>query len=312
MHTLATIFTYYLFSILLHSQNSKLDFIGFSFLIFSTFFFNDSTASFYILCFSIIFIYKFIILFKSYPKKFESFYYFFISPDLYFAKQEKYILENQYDTEEILFMPEIFNIRPSNEYKAKAIISWNLRNLYFSIISFIIISLVFYKSKSNINFIYLFTIFFVCRTISRSIEIGVAFFKDITDSKMKNPFLNSNNRIKLASKSYIEIIFNFATLNFLGTIIYNEFKHTYLKYCFEILNNNIPQLIFNFNNKTILFSDHISISDNPIDILLKSFGITTFTNASVTSLSGIIQIMTTLILVLFALAGYLNNKGDNK
>lgn len=279
MYILIGILTYFLFSMILHSQTSLTDLLSF---------YRD-------------------------PKTPNSLF-FLISPDLYFAKQGKYTLENKYDTEETLFIPEVFKIRPSREYKAKAITSWNSRNLYFSTISFIIISLIIYNFEFNIDFIYFFTTFFTYRAISRSSEIGIAFFYDITDSKIKNPFLNSNKRIKLASKSYIEIIFNFATLNFLGTFLYQYLnsKFEFLKSIFEIIGDNTPQLIFDISDNTIELTSNSIIKDNPIDIFLKSFGITTFTNATVTSLSGIIQIITTLILVLFALAGYLNNKGDNK
>ncbi|WP_291943395.1 hypothetical protein, partial [Cetobacterium sp.] len=183
-------FIYFLFSIILHSQTSLTNLVSF---------------------------------YKSYK---TSKLYIFISPDLYFAKQGKYILENKYDNNEVLFMPDIFNIRPSNEHKSNAIISWNSKNLIFSICSFIIISALSHIKLNNI-FLYFCTTFFAYRCLSRSFEIGSAFFKDITDSKMKNPFLNSNKRIILASKSYIEIIFNFATLNLLGAIISDKFNSTY-------------------------------------------------------------------------------------
>ncbi|MGL4867916.1 MAG: hypothetical protein ACRC4S_04555, partial [Cetobacterium sp.] len=64
-----------------------------------------------------------------------------------------------------------------------------------------------------------------------------------------------------------------------------------------------------------IYSIFINQNDVPIkswwDILLKSIGTTTITDVTLNSFFSIIQVFTTLILVFFGLAGYLNNKGDN-
>ncbi|MHA5060182.1 hypothetical protein [Cetobacterium somerae] len=137
--------------------------------------------------------------------------------------------------------------------------------------------------------------FITYRVISRAFEIIRAFYIDIIDSKKKNVFINSNQRIVLATKSYFEIILNFTTLNFLGTIIYKKFKYNYFVYFFELGSTSPRTSYLNLPSLSNIF--------------YKSFGITTFTDASINSIFGALQIITTLVLVLFALAGYLNNKG---
>lgn len=190
------------------------------------------------------------------------------------------------------------------EKKKEYIVCWNHKNFICSIVFFIISTIIcsnlifcyVYKAPTPFYCIYFFFCgFFFMRVISRSFEIGYAFFQDITDTRKKNPFLKSNKRIILATISYLEIIFNFASLNLLGLFIYKKFHY---KYClFFVEKGPISPTTLGLTLPDIM------------TIFYKNFGITTFTNASVNSIFGAIQIITTLILVLFALAGYLNNKG---
>lgn len=294
-----TIFLYFIFAFIFHLKEfiTFLDYFFLFSLIFLILLFLPNTL---FLLFVIILFCICIYISKNILLKNKLSIFLILSPDFIFANKTKDILTNQ------------SSYKSKDLRKASYVNLWNKYNLYYSIVFFVLIWWIYSSDILELEFWIGSTGFFLMRSLSRSIEIGVAFFKDITDSKRKNPFLNSNERIKLACKSYLEIIFNFATLNFLGTIVYKKIGYSYLKNCFEILENNNSLLTLNFNDNINFLINYININDNPSEIFLKSFGITTFTNATVTSLSGVIQIITTLILVLFALAGYLNNKGDNK
>lgn len=203
----------------------------------------------------------------------------------------------------------IFFSKSPNFSQFLAINYWNKLNLFFSIfftILAIVITYLFQEVFVNLNylyFIYLYFIYFyfICfRVFSRSVELIGAFFLDIIDLKTKNLFLNSNDRILLATRSYIEIIFNFTTLNYLASVMY---KNNYILY------ENIFTL-FKINPNIILNDTNIQMDF--IVIFIKSFAISTLSDATVDSLFSVLQVLTSLVLVLFALAGYLNNKGDNK
>lgn len=192
----------------------------------------------------------------------------------------------------------IFFSRSPNFSQFLAINYWNKLNFFFSILFTILaVTTIYLFQEAFFNLIYFY---FICfRVFSRSIELIGAFFLDIIDSKPKNIFLNSNDRIILATRSYIEIIFNFTALNYLASVMY---KNNYILY------KNIFTL-FRINPDKVLDSTNIQM--NPIIIFINSFGTATLSNATVDSFFSILQVLTSLVLVLFALAGYLNNKGDN-
>ncbi|WP_330111832.1 hypothetical protein VSU16_03555 [Cetobacterium somerae] len=222
--------------------------------------------------------------------------FFIISPDYFSAD----IIKNNIN---LICLKKNYK-RKVMEKKKEYLVCWNHRNLIWSIVFFLISTFIcsnlifcyIYKTSISTYYVYfLFCGFFFMRVISRSFEIGYAFFRDITDTSKKNPFLKSNKRIILATKSYLEIIFNFASLNLLALFIYKKFHYKY--YLFFVEKGPISPTTLGLTLQDIM------------TIFYKSFGITTFTNASINSIFGAIQIITTLILVLFALAGYLNNKG---
>lgn len=214
--------------------------------------------------------------------------YLFLSPDFFYAKH----IKNSFAYEK----------KRKNQYlrnKFKVISWWNISNLFISFVFFIITLFVYYFDITNKKLICIFLGFMLSRAFSRSIEIIIAFFFDIIDSKKKNKYLKSNRRIILSTRSYFEVILNFATLNFLGFWInkINNFSTSFLRYVITIF----P-----------LSKDKTPEDITPFFTLIKSFGTSTATSATVDSIFSVLQVITSLTIVLFALAGYLNNKGDNK
>lgn len=92
-------------------------------------------------------------------------------------------------------------------------------NHYNFVTSLVISCLVLLNICSDVSQVLLFL---AIRAISRSLEIGYAFYKDIFQGDKKSNLV-SDDRIKLAVKSYFEIIVNFATvyyfLDLFNTII---------------------------------------------------------------------------------------------
>ncbi|MGL5934316.1 MAG: hypothetical protein ACRCZI_01685 [Cetobacterium sp.] len=242
MYIFYSILTYYMFTMILHSEFS---------------------------------IYKPSLINSNRKNCITNFFIFLISPDLYLATQKKSSIESKLK-------------------KVKLIKKWNNLNLWCGIVFFILNSVIFHFSNKDVEILKFLLAFFSFRTLSRSFEIGYAFFYDIIDSKKKNPYLKSNRRIILASKSYIEIIFNFANINLLAAFLYKENKSEFLKKVFSI------------------FETEKEMITSWWEILLKSIGTTTLTDVTLNSFFSMVQVFVTLILVLFGLAGYLNNKGDNR
>lgn len=202
----------------------------------------------------------------------------FLSPDFYFANK---------------FKPK------SSFFKREVIIKWNHLNFSFSLIIVVLLffcsDYMFPKLFLNKN-LYIF-ICFLCfiRIVSRSVEIILAFFNDIITSKnMSN--LSKFERIKLAVFSYFENILNF-------TIFY-LFSYNYFYY-YGIFSNTSPYLRSLFEElKTI------PPSNQPLNIIFfisKSFYISTGTNVGGINLFFALQILTSLTLVIFAVAGYLGD-----
>lgn len=86
---------------------------------------------------------------------------------------------------------------------------FNSFNLLVSIVMFLIFFVIKYCGY-KIHILLLFIIFLRC--FSRGIEIATAFYKDIIDSKTKSSGLVASDRIKLATKSLVEITLLFAAL----------------------------------------------------------------------------------------------------
>ncbi|WP_164091436.1 two pore domain potassium channel family protein [Poseidonibacter lekithochrous] len=144
----------------------------------------------------------------------------FLSPTFYFARQQSQSIENKYS-------------KKVKEYKkATAKKSYNL--IYFLISFTVIILLLFSDSQlfnvyitithSQLDLLckYLF-IPFTIYLFSRSIEIFYAFGKDAFDRLNKsrpNTALKFHERIKLALRSYIELIINYALLYYFITVVF--------------------------------------------------------------------------------------------
>lgn len=309
MYILIGIFFYYFFTFTFHYSSCKKRIKNSAFLIPVFSIFSIWIIHFYknisILYFSIS-LNVFIYLFSTYllsprnsnKSKCKFFLMLILSPDLLAATRAKSILKEIHKTS-------------SDFFKAKYILYWNYFNFCCGIIFYIILSIYVHLINSETIFIYnkyilyILFAFLVTRCYSRAFELIFAFYKDITDSKRKNPLLKSNRRISLATKSYVEVIFNFATVNFFAAFL-----------CYKDINLNLGNLFsiyYNspYDNAFDFLGTNSSINLNPFSILLRSFGNNTFTDVRLDSFFSVLQILTTLVLVLFALAGYLNNKGDN-
>ncbi|MGL5056536.1 MAG: hypothetical protein ACRC6A_04085 [Fusobacteriaceae bacterium] len=219
---------------------------------------------------------------------------FHLLPDFKFAKKEKAKVDNKNLLTHFKFKSRKKIIRLTQnqikvlQRKKNLIISWNLANFSFILIIFIIL-LIFptfniHKILHKYNdFIKLsIVLFFFIRTYSRSYEIIIAFFNDVTKNNPKNPLLTPPARVKLAIISLFETIFNFAVLDYL----------------FSKLGAN----------KKYFYSNLISENDQLPNSLISSFGMSTSTAATLKSFTSILQIITTLVIIIFALAVYLNSE----
>lgn len=150
----------------------------------------------------------------------------------------------------------------------------NAFNLIISIIFAFIICYSDIMIITNSNLFNIFKMFVLVRCISRSIEIVVAFYKDVVYKQRKSSSLKSGERITLAVKSYIDVIIMYGC-------VYDLFK------------------IFNCNN--IFYA------------LIRSFGISTFTEVEyngviLASLIISLQVLTSMVLVIFSLARYIGEE----
>lgn len=213
------------------------------------------------------------------------------------------------------FLAKVFKENLSKEEKTNLLKFWNKTNFGISIIFFILLipigSLNFEISSINLKKEYFFFLFCTTiwgiRCISRSFEIIIAFFKDIT-TEGSNSNLSKYDRIKLATVSYLEVILNFGALYFL---IFN-------------LNPNaldISNLILNGNKYSIdnnmIISTSTFYSNSIFSFTFSSFFISTGTKIVGINPLFILQLSTSLSLLIFAIAGYisdiknLSNQNDN-
>lgn len=122
----------------------------------------------------------------------------------------------------------------------------------------------------------LFRYFLFLRVISRSFEIMIAFYDDVIDDTKKSSSLKPNDRMKLAVRSYFEVII-------LNTLTYAMLK-----------NKNVSESVFTSIGvstfTSVEFCNRIRI-----DILLYNSFIA-------------LQLFTSLCLVSFALARYIGEK----
>ena len=202
----------------------------------------------------------------------------FLSPDFYFANQ---------------FKPK------SSFFKREAIIRWNHLNISFPLIIAILLffcsDYIFSKLFLNEKLYIFVSLFWFFRIRSRSIEIILAFFNDVITSKNTSK-LSKFERIKLAAFSYFENILNFA--------IFYLFSYNYFYY-YGIFSNTSPYLSSLFEELKTIYPPDQSL--NIIFFISKSFYISTGTNVGGLNLFFALQILTSLTLVIFAVAGYLGN-----
>jgi hypothetical protein len=119
--------------------------------------------------------------------------YILLFPDYLKSKYLKYLIKNKKSNDQQ-------NEAKKKEELGRFIKYSNYGNLLISIIIFII-TCVFYSQKY-----WLLLGFVFWRFVSRSLEIMIAFVKDVTSKSKKSSYLDKYDRIKLATTSYIEII----------------------------------------------------------------------------------------------------------
>lgn len=211
------------------------------------------------------------------------------------------------------FFAKHFKQNLSKNEKTCLLKFWNIGNLIISIIFFIFL---FFLEMSNsttspINLkpfsLFIFTLWLI-RCISRSLEIIVAFFKDIT-TKESSSTLTKSDRIKLATISYLEVIFNFGILYFILYILSSNIKVNSLY--LNLLISDIKNLILLGTSYTL--DENILTSINnyyPANIFyftFSSFFISTGTRVVGINPLFILQLSTSLSLVVFAIAGYISD-----
>jgi hypothetical protein len=121
---------------------------------------------------------------------------FFVSPGFWFARYFKKVLKQS---------------APDEQYKdllKRYIVKNNHYNIAISVALLFAVSISYYLFNGAT---YLLGVV-IYRFISRSVEIIVAFGKDVTSNKDKNSSLSKYDRIKLAIKSYFEVFVFSSTL----------------------------------------------------------------------------------------------------
>lgn len=210
--------------------------------------------------------------------------------------------------------------------RARLIKRWNKNNLLvsFALIfsSFILSFNNFFIPLTDINLIkdlklliFLILLIFI-RCFSRSYEIIRAFYKDVTNNKNLSK-LNKYRRIRLASISYLEVIFNFSTLYFLiflfveNTTPLPEISFFNMHSDLKIFVNDIPNLILKNEELKIIGSKIITTSTyyptNILYFILASFFISTGTRIIGINPFFLLQLATSLSLLIFAIAGYISD-----
>ncbi|MGL5051539.1 MAG: hypothetical protein ACRC6E_13065 [Fusobacteriaceae bacterium] len=186
--------------------------------------------------------------------------------------------------------------------KRNKIKEWNRNNIIFGASAGLVILLLEFSSINiprdswEMRFI---LVFWAYRTVSRSFEIIIAFYNDVTkDIGVNNSRLKKSERIKLATTSYFEVILNFGILY---CLIYNTAVGTPLFNFFKWICPDIKELIctteFTRNIATFIMSSVFTSTGTKI------VGINPFF---------ILQLLTSLCLIVFAIAGYMGDVKDKK
>lgn len=141
--------------------------------------------------------------------------------------------------------------------KGRIIESFNNMNV---IVSVLLAFLLFAFEYAFNGYIWLFTFIILIRVISRSLEIIIAFYKDVThkNEAMKKTNLNKYDRISLAVKSYLEMIITYA-------IAYSVIG----EYSIENI-ANISDSIKNFLDNLIVSVGTMTISDSNLTTYFNS------------------------------------------
>lgn len=188
---------------------------------------------------------------------------------------------------------------------------WNLGNFIISFSFFI--SLCFLSIKKDVHLLLFLSMFWIIRCVSRSLEIIIAFFKDITTEGSRSNLIKYD-RIKLATISYLEVILNFGILYFL---LYN--LELNLNSLFYILNiDDIPLNLRAFildtknlyPNIKLIFSDLKLLTPNRNNVfyfILASFFTSTGTKVVGINPFFMLQLSTSLSLLVFGIAGYISD-----
>lgn len=160
-------------------------------------------------------------------------------------------------------------------YKSKLAYFIERSNYFNLILSVILLFIVHYIAISKIrdsNLLNIFKYYALIRCISRSIEIIVAFYKDVVYKKKKKSSLKSGERISLAVKSYIDIIIMYASIYMLNIV---------------------------FGNQKIIYN------------MVRSFGVSSFTQVDYLNQRELymlvisLQVVTSMVLVIFSIARYI-------
>lgn len=242
------------------------------------------------------------VLMKTTKKRCHNILWIFISIDYLIAYLEKKQIKYYFKKIKIKTSEEIVlikSIKTSNcleiknkhklikilcgKYKLRMFIKKsNCINLALSFMVFLIFGIIDINNTDKCT-LFIIVSFFLIRAISRSVEIAYAFTKDVIEIDEKNTMLTSGERIVLGIKSYIEIILNYSVIYYLLSIYqkYNDFFKWFKPW------DDLSDLSF---------------------ALFRSIGISSFTGISASNLDyiAIIQLFSSLSLVIFAFAKYIS------
>lgn len=206
-----------------------------------------------------------------------------LSPDFYITDAAKRFHFSNCDSNP--------NKKTKSSRKSYVLQKYNYYNLTFSSILLLIV-VIFKKYFPNESQAYICLLLFMgIRVISRSVEICYAFYVDVT-SEVETSSLNRTDRLRLAVYSYIELIFSYAAVYMLldNTTDSPVLWETSLRHLFE----------------NILFSvGNITLSDSSLSSIYRNGELTDLGNMKYLIA---LQVISGLILTVFAIASYLGTK----
>ncbi|MBI4855859.1 MAG: hypothetical protein HY818_03845 [Acetobacterium woodii] len=287
-----------------------------SYLLVSTFFHDSSwvnTSLLFIFCNVSFYLFLMRLFNKKMSDKIPNIFCFFISYDYFIADFTKYTFlkdgKKEYNKEKIDGSVLATFIQNSNK--------WNF------IVSFILLFIGYLIGipgylfgEQNALWKFLFS-FFSVRAISRSFEILLAFYKDIHDDD-KSSNLAPSDRIKLAVRSFFEIIINFILVYYFLDLIHISSQE--IKLPISIINNVYPTY-FDFCVTTIINTTFISFKYF-LNSTLTSLGTSTFVDVNFVPVNNeldpyaniwknsflILQLFSSMCLTYFALARYIGDQ----